>query len=79
MDANLNHCLATGRSLTSCLHFENHTPIDSFLKRQVTVENATDGSEYVVSKTDTEQIIDLRHSLRYLGIPIKIKSHLFWR
>ena len=26
VDANLNHCLATGRSLTGCLHFVNHTP-----------------------------------------------------
>ena len=28
LDANLNHCLATGRSLTGCLHFVSHTPID---------------------------------------------------
>ena len=27
MDANLNHCLATGKSLTGCLHFVNKTPI----------------------------------------------------
>ena len=32
VDANLNHCLATGRSLTCCLHFVNHTPIDSYSK-----------------------------------------------
>ena len=30
VDANLNHCLATGRSLTGCLHFVNHTPIGSY-------------------------------------------------
>ena len=24
MDANLKHCLATGKSLTGCLHFELH-------------------------------------------------------
>ena len=65
MDANLNHCLATGRSVTGCLHFVNHTPIDSYSKRQVTVETATYGSEFVASKTATEQIIDLRHTLRY--------------
>ena len=28
MDANLNHCLATGKSLTGCLHFVNKTPVD---------------------------------------------------
>ena len=32
VDANLNHCLATGRSLTGCLHFVNHTPIDAYSK-----------------------------------------------
>ena len=77
MDANLNHCLATGRSVTGCLHFVNHTPIDSYSKRQATVETATYGSEFVASKTATEQIIDLRHTLRYLGVPIKTKSNLF--
>ena len=60
-----------------CLHFVNHTPIDSYSKRQATVETATYGSEFVASKTATEQIIDLRHTLRYLGVPIKTKSHLF--
>ena len=55
----------------------NHTPIDSYSKRHVTVETATYGSEFVASKTATEQIIDLRHTLRYLGVPIKTKSYLF--
>ena len=41
VDSNLNHCLATGRSVTGCLHFVNHTPIDSYSKRQATVETAT--------------------------------------
>ena len=71
VDENLNHCLATGRSLTGCLHFINHTPIDSYSKRQATVDTATYGSEFVASKTATDQIIDLRHTLRYLGLPIK--------
>ena len=77
VDANLNNCLATGRSVTGCLHFVNHTPIDSYSKRQATVETATYGSEFVASKTATEQIIDLRHTLRYLGVPIKTKSYSF--
>ena len=70
VDANLNHCLATGRSITGCSHFVNHTPIDSYSIRQATVETATYGSEFVASKTATGQIIDLRHTLRYLGVPI---------
>ena len=32
VDANLNHCLATGRFLTGCLHFVNHAPIDSYVE-----------------------------------------------
>ena len=28
MDANFNHCLATGTSLTGCIHFVNRTPVD---------------------------------------------------
>ena len=28
MAANLNHCLATGTSLSGCLHFVNKTPVD---------------------------------------------------
>ena len=27
MDANLNHCLATGKAFTGCLHFVNKIPI----------------------------------------------------
>ena len=77
LDANLNDRLPTGRSVTGCLHFVNHTPIDSYSKRQAIVETATYGSEFVSSKTATEQIIDLRHTLRYLGVPIKTTSYLF--
>ena len=62
VNANLNRCLATGRSLTGCLHFVSHTPIDSYSKSQAIVETATYGSEFVASKTATEQIIDLRHT-----------------
>ena len=40
MDANLNHCLATGKSLTGCLHFINKTPVDWYSKKQTTVERA---------------------------------------
>ena len=77
MDANLNHCLATGQSLTGCLNFVNKTPVDWYSKKQVTVETATYGSEFVAAKTATEQIMDIRQPLRYLGAPIGAKSFLF--
>ena len=41
------------------------------------METATYGSEFVASKTATEQIIDLRHTLRYLGVP-QNKIILVW-
>ena len=77
MDANLNHCLATGKSLTGFLHFVNKTPVDWYSKIQATVETATYGSEFVAAKTATEQIMDIRQTLRYLGAPIGAKSFLF--
>ena len=33
MDANSNHCLATGKSLTGCPHFVNKTPVDWYSKK----------------------------------------------
>ena len=77
IDANLNHCLAAGKSLTGCLHFVNKTPVDWYSKKQTTVETATYGSEFVATKTETEQIMDIRQTLRYLGVPIGSKSFLF--
>ena len=66
MDANLLHDIVTGISVTAVLHFVNTTSADWFSKRQATVETATYGSEFVAAKTTTEQIIDLRNTLRYL-------------
>ena len=77
LDANLLHCLATRASLTACLHFCNHTPTDWYSKKQATVETATYGSEFVAAKTATEQIMDMRYTLRYLGVPIMSKSYMF--
>ena len=76
-DANLYHDLISGKSVTGVLHMFNQTPIDWFSKLQSTVETATFGSEYVAGRTATEQIIDLRLTLRYLGVPINGRSWLF--
>ena len=59
MNANLHHCLATGKSLTGCLHFVNKTPVDWYSKMQATVETATYGSEFVAAKTKDLVTIDL--------------------
>ena len=77
LDANLLHDLITGRSVTAVLHFFNLTPGDWYSKRQATVETATYGSEFVATKTATEQIVDIRQTLIYLGVPIKSKAYMF--
>jgi Reverse transcriptase (RNA-dependent DNA polymerase) len=76
VDANLMHCLVTGRSSTGILHFVNGTPIEWFSKRQSTVETSTYGSEFVAARIATDQIIDLRNTLRYMGINV-IDSIMF--
>ena len=65
MDANLNHCFATGKSLTGCLHFVNKTAVDWYSKKQATVETATYVSEFVAAKTATEQIMDIRQTISW--------------
>ena len=77
VDANLLHDLITGRSVTGVLHFVNQCLIDWFSRKQATVETSTYGSEFVAARTAVEQIMDLRHTLRYLGVPIDGQSYLF--
>jgi hypothetical protein len=76
-DANLYHDLLTGRAVTGILHLLNGTPVDWFSKRQDTVETATYGSEFVAARIATEQIIDLRTTLRYLGVPVEGRAYMF--
>ena len=75
-DANLYHDQVTGRSVTATLHLVNKTPIDWFAKKQATVETATYGSEFIAGRICVDQVVDLRTSLRYLGVPI-LKSYMF--
>jgi hypothetical protein len=77
VDANLMHDFVTGRSATGILHMMNSTPIDWFSKRQDTVETATYGSEFVAARIATEQIMDIRHTLRYMGVPVHEKTYMF--
>ena len=77
VDANLYHDLITGRSVTGVLHLVNGTPIDWYSKRQATVETATYGSEFVAALIATDHIIDLRTTLRYLGVPVKRAAYVF--
>lgn len=77
IDANLLHCMTTGRSVTGILHFLNGTPIDWYSKKIATVETATYGAEFASARTCVEQLVDLRNTLRYLGVPLREKSFMF--
>ena len=76
-DANLYHDLITGRAVTGILHMINQTPVEWYSKKQGTVETATYGAEFVAARTATDQIIDLRTTLRYLGVPVQGSSYMF--
>jgi hypothetical protein len=71
VNANLLHCLVTGRSSTGILHLVNGTPIDWYSKRQSTVETATYGSEFVAARIATDQVTDMQLTLAYLGIAVQ--------
>jgi hypothetical protein len=77
LDANLLHCLATGRSVSGILHFLNKTPSDWFSKKQNTVETATYGSEFTVGRIAVDQIVDIRLTLMYMGVPLDGKAYAF--
>ena len=77
VDANLLHDVVTGRSCTGIFHFLNQTPLHAFSKRQNQVETATYGSEFMAARQAVEQIIELRHTLRYLGVPLDGPAWLF--
>jgi hypothetical protein len=76
VDANLCHCMMTGKSASGVLHLHNKTPVDWCGKKQGTAETATYGTEFVAARTATEQIIDNRTTLRCLGVPVK-ESFMF--
>ena len=77
VDANLYHDFITGRAVTGILHILNGTPIDFYSKRQDTVQTSTYGSEFVAARIATDQVLDLRTSLRYLGVPVHQRSYMF--
>ena len=76
-DANLMHDIVTGRAVAATLHWLNKTPIDWYSKKQNTVETSTYGSEFNTARIGAEQTMELRITLRYLGVPIKGPTRVF--
>jgi hypothetical protein len=77
LDANLMHDITTGRSVTGILHLINKTPIYWYSRKQATHETAMYESEFVSAPTCVEQVIDLRNTLRYCGVPLREKIYMF--
>jgi hypothetical protein len=76
-DAKLYHDLVNGRSMSGIIHLVNQTPLHWFAKKQKTVETATYGPEFMVARQASEQIMDLRYTLRMMGIPIDGPAWMF--
>jgi hypothetical protein len=76
VDANLFHCMLTGKSVSGVLQLFNKTPVDWYAKKQGSPETAIYGSEHVAARTATKRVIDNRLTLKHLGVPIR-KSIMF--
>jgi hypothetical protein len=76
-DANLMHCLVTKSSMSGIIHLVNQSPVQWFSKKQNLVETATYGSEIMVARKATQQIMDLRYTLRMMGIPLDGPAWMF--
>ena len=69
--------MISGKSVIGCIHLANKTPMMRYSKKQATTETATFGAEFIAARTCIEQIIDLRNSLRYLGVRVNRTSYMF--
>jgi transposase InsO family protein len=69
--------LVTRRSRTGYIGMLNMGIIQSYSKKQGSVEGATFGSEFVAAKTATEANRALRYKLRMMGVPIDGPSYMF--
>ena len=58
-------------------HMLNQTPVFWYSKKQKSVETATYGSEFVAAKIATEQIMDLKYTVRMMGIPLDGPAWMF--
>ena len=76
-DADNAHDLETRRSVTGIFVYLNNTLIRWFSKRQHTVETSTYGSEIVACRTAVEMLIEMRYTLRMLGVPLMEKTWLY--
>ena len=48
----------------------NNVIVETFSKRQATVEPSTYGSEMIAARIATDMTVEIRHTLHMLGLPI---------
>ena len=71
------HDVLSGKLVTGVFHMANMTPMMWYSKKQATAETATYSAEFLSARTCFEQIIDLRNSFRYLGVPVCENSYVW--
>jgi hypothetical protein len=76
-DATLYHDIVTCRAMSGINHFVNQATSMSFCKKKQTVEIATYRAEFMVARQAAQKIIDLRYTLRRMGIPLDGPSWMF--
>jgi hypothetical protein len=69
-DSDHAHDIQTRRSVTGALLYLNNTPVQSYSKRQNTIESSTYGSELVAGRIATDLTMAMRYKLRMLGVPL---------
>ena len=77
LDADHAHDLVTRRSVTRILVFLNNAPIRWTCQRQKTVETSTHGSKLVAVRAAAEMVMELRHQLQMLGVPVDGPAMMF--
>ena len=77
VDANLYHNQVTGRAVTGIITMLNKTPVDWYCKKQNSVESSTYGSEFMAARIATDKIVEMRYTLRMLGVPIDGPAYMF--
>jgi hypothetical protein len=69
-DSNIYHALITGRPLSGVIHFLKQTPTASFCNKQISVETATYGSDFMVARQDAKHFMDICYTLILVGLPL---------
>ena len=64
------HYVLSGKAVTGVCTFYNKTPVNWYCKQQSTSETATYGAEFLSVRKWSENIIDHKTYLRYLGKPV---------